>query len=382
MPSEQDQARDLVRTYHDIRQAGAAGSFVFEWQDEWFKRTWNTVYATDQQKTPYWPDWQTNEQFFGLLAFDPGRERSVSYVDGDLEEWDGEDAVTQGDGVTVSAKYDEKFLYLMVRTEDGSALGDDVYLPIDTTPKSGAYGNAAAILSSWGRPQDDAPEAGGVAGVEGGAPIEGDAVAADGEAESEERTFVDAQAGELPRMTFDRGVDFIVALHREGESRVAVQERYECLRPMMMWRLALDDAFADPPASDSTTFRTIELALRTVRDAANDAEEAIAIGADDPRTFETGLLREGDGNPAHEGYDYSRRLPLRPRFRGGAPALAAAQLLQSVGDARARRLLRALRRGEPRHQGHWNRGRAERRRRAGFPCRRAAGGLGHAARVS
>lgn len=301
--SEQDQARDLVRTYHDIRQAGAAGSFVFEWQDEWFKRTWNTVYATDQQKTPYWPDWQTNEQFFGLLAFDPGRERSVSYVDGDLEEWDGEDAVTQGDGMTVSAKYDEKFLYLMVRTEDGSALGDDVYLPIDTTPKSGAYGNAAAILSSWGRPQDDAPEAGGVAGVEGGAPIEGDAVAADGEAESEERTFVDAQAGELPRMTFDRGVDFIVALHREGESRVAVQERYECLRPMMMWRLALDDAFADPPASDSTTFRTIELALRTVRDAANDAEEAIAIGADDPRTFETGLLREGDGNPAHEGYD-------------------------------------------------------------------------------
>lgn len=289
--NEQEQAEELVRTYHDIRQAGAAGSFVFEWQDEWFKRTWNTVYATDQQKTPYWPDWQTNEQFFGLLAFEPGEDRSVSYVDGDLEEWGDGDVVSRNDGVAVSAKYDEKFLYLMVRTEDGSALGDSVYLPIDTTPKSGTYANESAILSTWGRPETDATEG------------EGEADAAGGEAESDERTFVDKQVGELPRMTFDRGVDFVVALHREGEGRVAVQERYECLRPMMMWRLALDDAFANPPASDSATFRTIELALRTVRDAAGDSDETIAIGADDPRTFETGLLREGDANPSHEGYD-------------------------------------------------------------------------------
>lgn len=290
--NEQEQAEALVRTYHDIRQAGAAGSFVFEWQDEWFKRTWNTVYATDQQKTPYWPDWQTNEQFFGLLAFEPGRERSVSYVDGDLEEWGDEDVVSRGDGVTVSSKHDEKFLYLMVRTEDGSALGDDVYLPIDATPKSGAYGNDAAILSSWGRPEEDPSGATDAAVAAGGA-----------QAEADERTFVDERVGELPRMTFDRGVDFLVALHRGGESRVAVQERYECLRPMMMWRLALDDAFANPPASDSTTFRTVELALRTVRDAASDVDGTFVVGADDPRTFETGLLREGDANPAHEGYD-------------------------------------------------------------------------------
>ena len=37
----------------------------------------------DLLKTPYWSDYQTNEQFFGLLSFDPGNERSVSYVDGD-----------------------------------------------------------------------------------------------------------------------------------------------------------------------------------------------------------------------------------------------------------------------------------------------------------
>lgn len=311
---EQAQAEEIVRCYHDIRQAGAAGSFVFEWQDEWFKRTWNTVYATDQQKTPYWPDWQTNEQFFGLLAFEPGNERSVSYVDGDLEEWRDEDVVSRGDGLALSAKYDEKFLYLMVRTDDGSALGKDVYLPLDTTSKSGAYASDPAVLTTWARPEDDAAaesvegQAGADgAGADAAAGQDADGAAAGTGAIAEERTFVDAQVGELPRMTFERGVDFIVSLHRDGDSRVVVQERSECLRAMMMWRLALDDAFANPPASDSETFRTIELALRTVRDAASgataDEGDLPAIGADDPRTYETGLLREGDANPSHEGFD-------------------------------------------------------------------------------
>lgn len=177
----------------------------------------------------------------------------------------------------------------MVRTKDGSALGDDVYLPLDTTPKSGASANATEVLTSWGLPGED---------VSAGSETEAtDAV--DGE-----RTFVDALVAELPSMTFDRGADFIVALHRAGDSRVVVQERYECLRAMMLWRLALDDAYANPPAQDSETFRTIELGLRTVRDSAGDNRDGqVTIGADDERTFETGLLREGVANPSSEEYD-------------------------------------------------------------------------------
>lgn len=286
---EAEQAEEIVRNYHDIRQAGAAGSFVFEWQDEWFKRTWNTVYTTDQLKTPYWNDWQTNEQHFGLLAFEPGTERSVSYVDGDLEEWGEDDVVSEQNGLVTSVKYDEKFLYFMVRTKDGRALGNDVYLPLDTTPKSGASANAKEVLTSWGLPDE-------------GALASSEAEATD--ETNDERTFVDAVAAELPRMTFDRGADFIVALHRAGDSRVVVQERYECLRAMMLWRLALDDAFANPPAQDSDTFRTIELGLRTVRDAAGDNRDGqVIVGADDERTFETGRLREGVANPASAEYD-------------------------------------------------------------------------------
>ena len=49
------------------------------------------MHAVDLQRTPYWSDYQTNEQYFGLLSFDPGEEESVCYVDGDLSEWTEED---------------------------------------------------------------------------------------------------------------------------------------------------------------------------------------------------------------------------------------------------------------------------------------------------
>lgn len=273
--SEQTQGEGLVRSYHDIRLAGCAGSIVFEWQDEWFKRTWNTVHATDQLKTPYWSDWQTNEQHFGLLAFDPGEERSVSYVDGDLEEWTDSDVVSEQNGLTTSMKYDEEFLYLMVRTTDGGRLDSDVYLPLDTTPKSGASASAADVLTTWAPLVDETT----------------------GKLE-----LFDKKVDELPRMSFDRDADFIVALRREGESRVVVQERYECLRAMMMWRIGLTDPFAEPPAVDSQTFRTVELALRTAR-VASDHGVVTSVGLHDDRTFETGRLREGDANPAHDDYD-------------------------------------------------------------------------------
>ena len=64
--SEKEQGQALVDCYEDIKASGCAGSCVFTWQDEWFKRTWNTMYAVDLTRTPYWSDYQTNEQYFGL----------------------------------------------------------------------------------------------------------------------------------------------------------------------------------------------------------------------------------------------------------------------------------------------------------------------------
>ena len=91
--SEKEQGEALVECYNDIMDTGCAGGCVFSWQDEWFKRTWNTMYAVDLRRTPYWSDYQTNEQYFGLLSFDPGTEKSICYVDGDASECKGEKPV-------------------------------------------------------------------------------------------------------------------------------------------------------------------------------------------------------------------------------------------------------------------------------------------------
>ena len=145
--NETQQGEALVAMCEDIKASGCAGGMVFIWQDEWFKRTWNTCYAVDLNATCYWSDYQTNEQYFGLLSFDPGKEQSVCYVDADKSEWTNSDVVTEQDGRRLSMKYDEKFVYFLVEQEGFDVRRDKLYIPVDTTPKSGS--RYASNLNLW-----------------------------------------------------------------------------------------------------------------------------------------------------------------------------------------------------------------------------------------
>lgn len=249
--NEDDQGLALVQCYRDIREAGCAGSIAFSWQDEWFKRTWNTMANVDLLKTPYWSDYQTNEQYFGLLSFDPGEGRSVSYVDGDDEEWTADDVVGSSDGRTLSMKYDERFVYLMVRGDDVGA-GAKLYLPIDTTQKSGS-------------------------------------------------TTCDD-----PGLTFDREADFLVVIDGTENSRVLVQARSEVFRATFLRQSTGVDPYVDPPARDSSEFVAIELLLQQLSDyTAVEAADGAQFVDDSYYylSYETGALRHGDANPSHEGFD-------------------------------------------------------------------------------
>lgn len=249
--SEEQQGQALVRCYADIKAAGCAGCCIFTWQDEWFKRTWNTMANVDLLKTPYWSDYQTNEQYFGLLSFDPGDERSVSYADGDDEEWGEADVIGSFEGRIISAKYDEKFLYLMVRGDDVGP-GTRLYLPFDITPKSGS---------------DSCSE---------------------------------------PELAFSRDADFLLVLDGMDDSRLLVQERYDVLRVTQLRATQGEDPYVEVPARDSSCFVPIELVLQTLTD-----ESALRVGEDGGvaderayyRTYETGRLVYGDANPAHEGFN-------------------------------------------------------------------------------
>lgn len=134
---ESEQGRILASMLSDIYSEGYMGGLVFTWQDEWFKRTWNTMDFDDPSSRPYWSNPQTNEQEFGLMAFDPGEKESVSYVDGDVSEWSGEAPVVNTDKMKLFTKSDEKYLYLMVDAKDYNFDSDRLIIPVNTIEGQG-----------------------------------------------------------------------------------------------------------------------------------------------------------------------------------------------------------------------------------------------------
>jgi hypothetical protein len=71
----------LVSMMDDIRETGCMGGLVFSWQDEWFKRTWNTKDQEESGAPPLLVQRGESRKTFGLLSFDPG-ESNVVTVDG------------------------------------------------------------------------------------------------------------------------------------------------------------------------------------------------------------------------------------------------------------------------------------------------------------
>lgn len=239
--NEKEQGDAIVKSYHDIKAAGINNSIIFSWQDEWFKRTWNTMHAVNLLRTPYWSDAQTNEQHFGLLTFDPGREKSICYVDGKTNEWKKEDKVLEQNGYSLSTKYDEKFIYFYVNKKDYA--GQKIYIPIDTTPKSGS------------------------------------------------------KRSDSQKIDFSREADFLIEIDGKSNSRVYVQERYNTLFTMFGYEINDVNSYIHPPQKNSSKFQYINLMLQTATPllAHNKSEHA--------EIYETGKLRYGNGNPSSEEFD-------------------------------------------------------------------------------
>lgn len=243
--SEKEQGQALVDCYNDIKASGCAGSCVFTWQDEWFKRTWNTMYAVDLTRTPYWSDYQTNEQYFGLLSFDPGKEESVCYVDGDLSDWEEKDRVIENGDLSLSVQYDEKFIYFLVEKPGYDPENDVLYIPVDLTPQSGsAYCKDQNLL--LGRP-----------------------------------------------------ADFLIVLDGKENSRILVQERYEALRSTYAKQVYDFDPYTtdNVPDVDSPLFVPVHMILQTATALIYNDNLAMA------ETYETGALRYGNANPQSPDFD-------------------------------------------------------------------------------
>lgn len=135
--NENEQGIALLEMYEDIQKAGCAGGMVFSWQDEWFKRSWNEKSLSDPDGRANWNNAQSVEQFYGLLAFDPGDSESENYPDGNLSEWSEENLILESDTTKLSMKSDEKYIYFMVQGLSDITNDNPINLALDVLPNAG-----------------------------------------------------------------------------------------------------------------------------------------------------------------------------------------------------------------------------------------------------
>lgn len=136
---EVNQGTYLLDMMRSIYEENYAGGFIFTWQDEWFKRTWNNEKFDIPDRRPFWSNIQTNEQNFGILAFDPGDTKNICYIDGDFSEWQYDSPIVTNNLGKLYAKSDERYLYLMIKADSYQFDTDTLLIPIDTKSDQGNF---------------------------------------------------------------------------------------------------------------------------------------------------------------------------------------------------------------------------------------------------
>jgi hypothetical protein len=129
---------DMLR---DVEEEGYAGGIVFEWADEWFKFTWNTVdLEVPAERRQLWRNDLTNEEHFGVVASEPGA-KPVAVLDGSGDEWQANGSQVIAESTThvreVRAVKDEQSLYLFLRLDQDESWRDRrIVVGLDVRPGS------------------------------------------------------------------------------------------------------------------------------------------------------------------------------------------------------------------------------------------------------
>ena len=118
---EASMARIDARLTREIKEAGAAGSVVFAWMDEWFKQNWIvTDYEIPPENTRLWHNVMDAEQNYGLLGMYAGT-RDRTPVPGEsparwlsLDAYDSDSTAEKGAPKVLRVGSDESYVYLAV----------------------------------------------------------------------------------------------------------------------------------------------------------------------------------------------------------------------------------------------------------------------------
>lgn len=282
--SEQEQGDINTRLYEDIVQEKMAGGMVFSWQDEWFKRTWNTMDYDNPDRRPFWSNIQTNEQNFGLLSFDPGEDaKEMIKVDGNPSDWEYKQikpvfSKTADEGIeSLSVTSDERYLYFKIQYGSKVNLSDweklKTFIMID---------------SIQGQGQSTVP------GV---------------------------------KNSKAKGIDFAIQLAGEKNSRVWIDSYYDTFYYHYgnMLNMIPESEYANK--KDNGNYHPIRFALNKgfayTDESGKNVEQPF-------ESYETGKLRQGNGDP--ESKDYSSLADFSVNNRAKVAEIRIPWLMLNVKD--------------------------------------------------
>lgn len=136
--TEEEQGRMNAEMMEAIRTEGYDGGLLFEWTDEWFKFTWNTIdLELPGERRSMWRNRLTNEENFGLVATEAGVEEGQIFLDGETDDWENREknivdrfsglfseqnndvAQRQYEDFSLSATHDEAYVYLLLQKQEG-----------------------------------------------------------------------------------------------------------------------------------------------------------------------------------------------------------------------------------------------------------------------
>lgn len=122
--TEEEQGEYCAKMTRSIALEGYCGGLLFSWQDEWFKRTWNTVMYYPDDPTDRTHNLSSAEQGYGLLSF----EVSTTYPDGDYDDWENTEYM---ENTALKVQYDSDYMHIYVDLPENFDFDKDVYyIPI------------------------------------------------------------------------------------------------------------------------------------------------------------------------------------------------------------------------------------------------------------
>jgi len=148
--SEEEQADGIIRMTNAIISEGYAGAIIFEWMDEWTKKTWITEpYMIPYNRNLYWHNAMDPEQNYGLVAYKTNQnilnELSVVYQNDKNNEYDGIE--------TVLAGQDESYIYLDINFAKAVSANLNFTIAISTDSEKSGVDYSEFVISYNQKPE-------------------------------------------------------------------------------------------------------------------------------------------------------------------------------------------------------------------------------------